>query len=97
MKSSTTIITITALIVAALAYWYFFTGTGNQSPLTASTSENPAQTQFRTLISELPTSFNTNIFSDARFNALVDLTTQISPESTGRLDPFAPVQGTGGK
>ncbi|MCX6787715.1 MAG: hypothetical protein NT108_00950 [Candidatus Kaiserbacteria bacterium] len=96
MKQNITLITI-ALILAAGAYWYFFTDTGNELPLTANTTENPAQVRFRALILRLPTSFNTGILSDARFNSLVDLTTQISPESVGRIDPFAPIQGIGGK
>ena len=93
MKSNASSFIITTLLVAAGAYWYFFTGTGNQPSLTASTSENTAQIEFKTLINELPVSFDSNIFSDVRFNALVDLTTQISPESLGRLDPFASIQG----
>lgn len=97
MKSNSTLIIITAIVVGAGAYWYFFTGTGNQPSLTESTSENTAQIQFKALISQLPTSFDTSIFSDVRFNALVDLTTQISPESLGRLDPFASVQGINAK
>lgn len=97
MKSKTIPIIISALVVAAGLYWYFFTGTGNEPSLTVTTSENSSQTKFKLLISELPTSFNTAIFSDPRFNALVDLTTQISPESSGRPDPFAPVAGVGGK
>ncbi len=97
MKPNATFIVAIALVIGAGLYWYFFTGTGNDAPLTVSTSENPAQTKFKTLISKLPNSFDTGIFSDARFSALVDLTTQISPESPGRLDPFAPVQGVGTK
>ena len=50
--------------------------------------------QFETLVGELePVSFNVGIFSDARFNALVDITTSVSPESFGRLDPLAPISG----
>ncbi len=93
MKSNATLFIVATLVVGAVAYWYFFTGTGNQPSLTVSASENAAQTEFKTLINELPVSFDTNIFSDVRFNALVDLTTQISPESLGRLDPFASIQG----
>jgi hypothetical protein len=93
MKSNAILIGIVIILVAAGAYWYFFTGTGNQPPLSdISTSTSEAQTQFQALVGELqPISFDASIFSDARFNALVDLTTQISPESTGRLDPFAAV------
>lgn len=97
MKPNTTLIIIATIIVAIGAYWYFFTSTGNQPSLTTSTTENEVQTRFKTLINELPVSFNTAIFADARFAALVDLTTQISPESLGRLDPFALVQGVGVK
>ena len=90
MKSNTTLIIIATLLLAAGAYWYFFTGTGNQPPLSGTTSANQAQTQFQTLVSELqPISFDTSIFSNPRFNALVDLTTPIYSEATGRLDPFA--------
>lgn len=93
MNSNASLFIIATLIVGAGAYWYFFTGTGNQPSLTVSTSENVAQIEFKTIINELPASFNTDILADARFNALADLTTGVSPESLGRLDPFAPVQG----
>lgn len=98
MKSNTILIGVVTILVAAGAYWYFFTGTGNQPPLSESASMNQAQTQFQMLVSELqPISFNTDIFSDARFNALVDLTTPITPEVTGRLDPFAIIPGVNGQ
>ncbi len=97
--NSSTILTILAtLIAAAGAYWYFFTGTGNQPPLTANASKNEAQAHFQALVSELQTiSFDTGIFSDPRFNALADLTTPVAPETLGRLDPFAPIPGISGK
>jgi len=97
IDSNTTLIVIATLIVAAGAYWYFFTGTGNQPPLTVTTDENQAQTRFQSLINILPLSFDTTIFSDPRFMALVDLATSIAPESAGRLDPFAPVAGVSGR
>ena len=98
MKSNTVLLIIATLIVAAGAYWYFFTGTGNDLPLSSSTLSNQAQIQFQTLVGELqPISFNTSIFSDARFNALVDIKTPIAPETTGRLDPFAVVTGVSQK
>ena len=99
MKSSNILLIIAGLIVAAGAYWYFFTGTGTDAPLTTSTAtDNVSQAQFQTLVSELqPISFDTSIFSDSRFMALVDLTTPITPEQAGRSDPFAPVPGISGK
>jgi len=93
--TNTTLLIIGTLVVAAGAYWYFFTRTGNEPPLTPSGAPiNQAQMQFETLVGELkPISFDTRIFSDARFNALVDITTPIAPESAGRADPLAPIPG----
>jgi len=99
MKPNLITAVILTLIVLAGGYWFFTSRSGTQAPLTASNpvEENPAQTQFQALVSQLqPVSFTTDIFSDPRFTALVDLTTPISPESSGRLDPFAPVAGTSG-
>lgn len=94
--SNTILLIIATLIVAAGAYWYFFTGTGNQPPLSTNVQENSAQTQFKTLVSELqPISFDTNIFSDQNFMALTDLTTPVAPETSGRIDPFAPIPVSG--
>lgn len=98
MKPNTTLILIITLLVAAGAYWYFFMGTGNQPPLSAaSVSTSRAQAQFEALVGELqPISFDTRIFSDPRFNALVDITTTVSPEPSGRPDPLAPIPGISG-
>ena len=88
---------IAILVIAAGIYWYFFTGTGNQPPLTVVESGDSVQTRFQVLTGELgPISFDTSIFSDPRFNALVDLTTPIFPEASGRPDPFAPITGVSG-
>lgn len=96
MKPNYILIIVVTIIVAAGAYWYFFTGNGNQPALSETgASTNQAQTQFQTLVGELqPISFDPSIFSDPRFNALIDLTTPISPENTGRLDPFAAVSSS---
>ena len=94
MKSNIIILVATALLIAAGVFWYYSTRTGNESPLTALPVDNQAQTRFQTLASELRLiSFNTSIFSEARFMALVDLATPISPEAAGRLDPFATISG----
>ncbi|HQT83024.1 MAG TPA: hypothetical protein PLW99_02660 [Candidatus Paceibacterota bacterium] len=94
MKPNTIYLIIATIVVAFGAYWYFFTGTGNQPPLSTAMATNPAQVRFQTLVGELqPISFNTAIFSDPRFDALVDITTSISPESSGRSDPLAPFSG----
>lgn len=95
MKSNfVTPLIIIALIIAGGAYWYVSGQDGNQPPLTASMGEGEAQTQFKTLVSELKNiSFDTDIFSNPNFRALTDLATQVTPEQSGRLDPFAPIAG----
>jgi len=97
MKPSPITLIIVTLVLAAGAYWYLSSRTGNQPPLTETVSENSAQTQFQALVSELqPISFDTTIFSDPKFTSLVDLTTPVAPEPAGRIDPFAPVSGVTG-
>ncbi|MFZ2501004.1 MAG: hypothetical protein WAW90_03440 [Minisyncoccia bacterium] len=96
MKLNTTAFSIIALIIAAGAYFLLFPGSGNQPSLTTSASENLAQTKFQSLINNLPLSFDTTILTDPKFVSLVDLSVPVSPEPSGRLDPFAVVPGTPG-
>jgi hypothetical protein len=87
----TTLIIIAALVVAGGAYWYFFAGSGDEPALTATQGNTEAQAQFQSLVGELaPISFDTSIFTDARFSSLIDLATPVTPETSGRIDPFAP-------
>ena len=97
MKPNIIILVSITLFIAAGAYWYFFVGRGNQPPLSSQGApSSQTQAQFETLVNELQSiSFNTAIFSDARFNALVDITTAISLEPSGRPDPLAPIPGVG--
>jgi len=82
---------LATIVIVAGVYWYFSTGT-EQPSLTVGVGGTQSQVRFQTLVGELsPISFNTDIFSDPRFNVLVSITVPISPEMVGRLDPFAPV------
>lgn len=100
MKTNILIVIIAVLLLGAGLYWYMAGQSGTQAPLTAVTvtANNPAQNQFQLLVSQLqPISFSTAIFTDPRFTALVDITTSLIPEPSGRIDPFAPISGvTGG-
>lgn len=90
---NTLILIAVTIMAAAGAYWFFFSGSGNQPPLTAG-APSSAQSQFETLVGQLtPITFNTKIFDDARFRSLVDLTTAVTPEESGRPDPFASIPG----
>jgi hypothetical protein len=79
----------TALIVTA-GYLLFF-----KAPAPAVTSTEPTSPEeiaFVNLASQLePLGFDTSIFSDPRFAALVDIHTPVIPEAAGRRDPFAPL------
>ncbi len=95
MNSNTIAIIIVTIVVAGGAYWYFFTDTGNDPSLTVSVESSQAQMQFQDLVSKLKSvSFSTKIFDNINFMALVDLTTPITPEVVGRLDPLAPLAGS---
>ena len=98
MKFNLTSVIVSMLVIVAGGYWYFFGQTGNEAPLTNSVAVDATQAQFQVLVSQLkPISFDTSIFSDPKFMALVDLSTPISPEPSGRQDPFAPLLGASGQ
>ncbi len=96
MKSNYLIIGVVTLVLLAGGYWYMSSQSGNDQPLTSDLTVNPAQAKFQALVGELTSiSFDTKIFSDARFTSLTDIATPVTPESSGRIDPFAPVAGAG--
>ncbi len=99
MKPNTLYIILVTLLVGAGAYWYFFVQSSSQPSLTeVAATDGGAQTKFQTLVSQLRgISFNTAILSDPKFTSLVDITTPVAPEASGRLDPFAPVPGVTGQ
>ena len=99
MNSNTITVIIITLVLLGGGYWYFSSQSDTEAPLTgvAPTGQNAVQSEFELLVTQLqPVSFNTDIFSDPRFVALVDLTTPITPETSGRVDPFAPISGVTG-
>lgn len=95
MKTNTLIVIVLTLLIAGGVYWYFSSRDAvPEPPLSAGAAVNSAQVRFQTLLNELtPITFDTSIFSDPRFNSLVDIATNVTPEPTGRPDPFAPVPG----
>jgi hypothetical protein len=92
--ANTLFIILTAVIVAAAAYWYFLSDAPTEAFVTGGVVQSPTQLEFQMLVTQLqPVSFDTGVFSDPEFQALQDLTTPVAPEDTGRADPFAPVSG----
>lgn len=94
IPTKTLLLGLALVIVLGAAYLYFFSA-APQAPLISTTPAAPSEQQFLDVAAELqPISFNTAIFSDPRFAALVDLTVPVTPETQGRPDPFAPISGS---
>lgn len=92
--SRTTVVgIILALLVLAAAGYLLF----GQDRLTSGVSIEPgpassAEQTFLNLAAKIdPVAFDTSILSDPRFVNLQDIRTSIVPESSGRVDPFAPL------
>lgn len=91
LNSSTILIIVCAIVVAGAAYWYFFMGASNQPTVTATSGGSAAQAKFEMLSNQLAgIHFNTQIFSNPKFEALVSLHTPVTTQPKGRTDPFAP-------
>lgn len=96
LNSNTIILAVISVVLIGGGYWYVSSsGEDNDQSLSSDVAINGPQVKFQALVNQLePIRFDTGIFSNARFNALVDITTPIAPESPGRIDPFAPIAGS---
>lgn len=96
-KNRTMFMALGAVLLLALGYFFFF-NSASTPDLSTGTAASPTELFFANLQSELtPISFDTGLFSDTRFNALVDIRTAITDEAKGRQDPFAPLPGAAKK
>ncbi len=83
---------IAILIFVVFGYFYLVGTSNTASPLTRTSVLNPTTIKSRSIFYSLSSlRFDTGIFSDARFNALQDMSVPITPEPTGRKNPFAPI------
>ncbi len=90
---TTYIISGIAILIFVVFGYFYLIGTSNTSqPLTRTTVLNSTTIKSKSIFYNLSSlRFNTSIFSDSRFNALKDMTVPITPEPTGRKNPFAPI------
>lgn len=93
-KNKNLLIGIGVILLAVVVYLVFFNNSTSADLTTTTSPSSAAELYFVNLAGELGTiSFNTKVFSDPRFSALVDIKTEIVPEVSGRSDPFAPIPG----
>ncbi|HEX2792471.1 MAG TPA: hypothetical protein VHO23_02030 [Candidatus Paceibacterota bacterium] len=78
--------------VILVAVGYMLMGQDEQGTVTA--SDGPAtasEAAFVTLAGQLDSiAFDLSVLEDSRFRSLKDIHTAITPEDSGRMDPFAP-------
>ncbi|HVW71625.1 MAG TPA: hypothetical protein VHB93_00545 [Candidatus Paceibacterota bacterium] len=92
-KNRGIIIGLGAIVLLAVAYLVFFSGSPS-ADLTSGAPTSPDEMYFVNLSGELSDiSFDTTVLQDPRFMALTDIRTAVLPEQTGRPDPFAPISG----
>lgn len=84
-------ILVGVLVAGAAAYMFFFRE--DAATLSSSaTAQSSAEFTFINLAARIePIVFDTSVLSDPRFMNLVDLRTVITPEQTGKQNPFAPL------
>ncbi len=94
-KYKNPLIVLGVVVVAFFIYSAFFGG-GSSSPnvLTSQTPQNQVagNSELLTLLLNLRSiTLDESLFGDPAFDALIDFGQELSPEPTGRENPFSPV------
>lgn len=93
-RSGIVLLILGLLVVAAAGYMLFAKGDSAPGVTVDGEPGSEAETAFLNLTAEIDSiRFDTEVFEDPRFAALVDIRTTIVPETSGRPDPFAPLSG----
>jgi hypothetical protein len=93
-QTAVILIVLGLVVLGAVAYLLFGQGQTDPAVLITDTAITERELVFVNLTAQIePIKFETGILTDPRFLALVDLSTAIVPENTGRTDPFAPIPG----
>ncbi|HFC11146.1 MAG TPA: hypothetical protein ENJ75_03120 [Candidatus Kaiserbacteria bacterium] len=78
------------IVLLGAGYFYFSGSSVSELPVTSANTASSTK-RFKGLAEQLsPLSFDTGIFSDARFKSLHTITAQFTAVPAGRTDPFAP-------
>lgn len=90
-RTNIILIVLGILILAAAGYLLFGQGATVGVLSEGASPASEAELTFLALTARIdPVDFDTSILQDPRFAALRDIRTSVTPEATGRFDPFAP-------
>lgn len=91
-KTTGVLIILGLLVLGAAGYLLFGTDAPGSGVTAGAPPATEAEQTFLALTSRIdPVALDTSVLSDPRFLMLEDLRTAILPETSGRLDPFAPL------
>ena len=90
------LIALAIAVVIWLGYMFFVkddSGSGSTTVVRNETGAAQEAEGFKARLQQLNAiSFESTVFSDPRFNSLVDFRQELRPEPVGRANPFAPVR-----
>ena len=85
---------VAAIIVFIGVGWYLFSSSQKPEPTISETEPaKPAEALFLELRNNLRITYDTTVFSNARFLALKNFTVPVVPDALGHTDPFKPGAG----
>jgi hypothetical protein len=95
-QHKTTVIGIVVIVGAFLVYFFFFRGPADDAALLSSEATSGVNTELSTefvnLLAELQSiTLDASFFARPEFRALTDLTKPLTPEFSGRANPFRPI------
>ncbi len=91
-KTTGVLIILGLLVLGAAGYILFGTNGGEAGVSADAPPATSAEQTFLLLTSRIdPVRLTTNVLQDPRFMSLEDIRVAIIPETSGRIDPFAPL------
>jgi hypothetical protein len=93
LSKTTGVLIILGLLVLGAAAYLLFGADGSKEGVAADAPPaTPAEQTFLALTSRIdPVTLDTSILDDPRFAFLQDMRVSVIPETSGRIDPFAPL------
>jgi len=91
-KSLLTLASVIIVVAGGLYYFFFYAPNPSDTALSPTAPASAAEVSFIALVGKLePITFDLTLLSDPRFMSLVDIRTEVLPETQGRTDLFGPL------